>query len=281
MRAVAALPRSSRPSPGTLVEPRVGKALSRAEAKLWLDDEHVRDQVFRLYRDMRPLGVRELDIPLADQLELSRDRLVVEWRIPAEHNVEDDTDRPDIALIAISFTLQHLRCNVLGCTAAREHLLRLVLEEARETKICDFDLAVLHVFGIPGQQNVSRVQVAMHDSLRVQVVHCLRDLPHQHCRVSFGVEALVYNLLQHLAARDVLARARGRLRCSRRRPGTRETHRPAISDAPPLQCRVSRVYQRSRAARRCWDAGHGAAHRTPTRGSYRGASGRRVAFRSP
>ena len=110
---------------------------------------------------------------------------------------------------------------------AREHLLRLVLEEARETEICDLDLAVLHVLGITGQQNVPRVQVAVHDSLRVQVIHCLSDLPHQHRRVSLGVEALVHNLLQHLAARDVL---RTRTRAAQMQPqAARQTGQPSTT----------------------------------------------------
>jgi hypothetical protein len=79
-----------------------------------------------------------------------------------------------------------------------------MLEEAREAKVGDLDLAVLHTVGVTSQQDVARVEVAVDDALRVQVVHCLCDLPHQHRCVPLGVEALVHDLLQHLAARDKL-----------------------------------------------------------------------------
>lgn len=94
------------------LDPRVLKGLLGGRTLILIFCEQLCDEVFGLVRHLTPDSVLEGELA---ELDLLHDLLVrgaVEWRDTREHDVGDDTARPNIALWAVVFG-EHLWSNVV------------------------------------------------------------------------------------------------------------------------------------------------------------------------
>lgn len=136
-------------------------------------------QVFRLLGDVVPFGRAELVLAGHDIAQHHHLLAMPEGRKSHQQRVHDHTARPQVHLLAIPFGVlvprrpQQLGRQVAGRAAQiGETLLRL--DDAREPKISHLDVVVVI------EQNVLRLQVAVHHIVRVNVLHRLEQLLHDH-----------------------------------------------------------------------------------------------------
>jgi len=117
-----------------------------------------------------PNGGREVVLAVLDFLEQKHGIFVVEGREAAEQDIEDDTDRPVIALLSIGLLEKDLRCDIpwrsAGCRGQG-----LKGDKTRETEVGDLNNTgggifsrVQQIFGL--NISVDDVQgVAVNDSI--------------------------------------------------------------------------------------------------------------------
>jgi hypothetical protein len=70
----------------------------------------------------------------------------------------------------------------------------------RQAEVRDFDVDVV---GGADKENVFRLQVAMDDTLGVQVLHGLKQLLHQELRVRFGIMLLLKDPFEQLSSTSI------------------------------------------------------------------------------
>ena len=121
--------------------------------------------------------------PLESTLDFAKQRgdvLVIEGQAAAQKGVENDATGPHIHLGAgVHPAGDHLGRSVVGGAAGRVQKVA-VLEPVRETEIGNLDVVVLV------QKKVFRLQVTVHDVVRVAVLHSTDDLLEEAPRLVFG-----------------------------------------------------------------------------------------------
>lgn len=132
-----------------------------------------------LVRDLRPVLGIEFQFLLQDAFE---DLLVVfslKWRVPAQHDEEDDAEAPDIAGEVV-VTLEYLRRHVVGGADYGMHLLTGVLllnlpEALRKSEIYQLNLGLVRLVR---KQEVLRLQISVTDPMLMEMLDCGEDLAH-------------------------------------------------------------------------------------------------------
>ena len=153
-----------------LLDPWVLKCSLGIETLLWVLDHELLDEILCLWADTVPDLAAELPRALFD---LCQDLLItaIEWRHATEHDVQNDTDAPQIALLSVSL-LEDLRCDVVGRAIHLRHRVIALLVVVTRAKVDHLDEAfVFHI-----DEDVLRLEVTMSHLLVVTVGDCLQDL---------------------------------------------------------------------------------------------------------
>mmetsp|Transcript_23126 Transcript_23126/g.39642 ORF Transcript_23126/g.39642 Transcript_23126/m.39642 type:complete len:297 (-) Transcript_23126:525-1415(-) len=103
-----------------LLEPGVRQRLLRRGPVLRALGQQLLDQVLGLLRDRVPLGAGEVELRALHAAEDLRVVVPVEGRVPAQQDVHDHPDRPQVTCFGV-VPSQHLRSNIVGCTNSRCH----------------------------------------------------------------------------------------------------------------------------------------------------------------
>lgn len=132
--------------------------------------QHALDQVLRLLADLPPLRALQGEVPLPNIVEDLVVSLAVEGGTAAEQNVEDDPDAPDVALLAVG-ALEYFGGDVVGGAVLlrEDYALDKLLAGA---EVDDLD----HVSVLGVHQDILRLEVRVHDALRVAVGNGLEHL---------------------------------------------------------------------------------------------------------
>lgn len=124
--------------------------------------------------------------------------LVVEGQRAAEQRVEDDAARPDIDLgTGVEFARDDLGCGIVGAAAARAQKLA-VHHHVAQAKVGDLDVQVRI------EQQVLRLQVAVHHHVPVTVVDARDDLLEEPARFVFLQLRTRKTILQRLPIHVIL-----------------------------------------------------------------------------
>ncbi|GIX65410.1 ABC transporter ATP-binding protein, putative [Babesia caballi] len=181
---------------GHVGEPVVLQRLGGGDALRRVEGDHATDEVLGALRDLAPL--RHVEGELARLHLLDDRRLVraVEGREAAQQNVQDHADGPDVALVVVH-ALEHLGRNVVR---RADLLLHLGVDVAvrREAKVNDPDVGV---DGLGLEQQVLRLEVAVHDVLPVHVVDAAQHLLDDFGRVLLREALAAHYLVEQLASR--------------------------------------------------------------------------------
>ena len=87
-----------------------------------IDDEHSSDEIFRFFGDGIPIWLQELVVALLDSLKQLRVIVGVKGREATQQDVDDDTERPDVArLVIVAF--EDFWSDVVRCSNDRMHAL--------------------------------------------------------------------------------------------------------------------------------------------------------------
>ena len=100
--------------------------------------QHLFNENLRFIGHILPLNSLEANIPEGNVVKDLLIVLPIEWRVPAQQDVQDDAAGPDIAFLIV-FLLQDLGCYVEGCPHAGIHVF-VRLKSAREPEVNHFDL---------------------------------------------------------------------------------------------------------------------------------------------
>lgn len=110
-------------------------------------DKDLADEISCFWRE----PIRILEICILDLLEERGHRVLIKRQISRQQHVQDDSDRPDIRLLAvISILAKHLRRHVVGCATGGVQQLRA--RSAVSVRIAD---------GERGEAEVRDLQVAV------------------------------------------------------------------------------------------------------------------------
>mmetsp|Transcript_16620 Transcript_16620/g.25685 ORF Transcript_16620/g.25685 Transcript_16620/m.25685 type:complete len:419 (-) Transcript_16620:343-1599(-) len=149
-----------------LCDPRVLHDLVDGEALLVVDAHQLAHQVLGGVADMVPVRRWEFVLAADDHAVHGVDRVRVERLIPAEHDVQDHAQRPEVDLVRVLVGGEHLGRHVVRRATARVHHMQRgrQLEVVRQAKVGDLEHAVR------GEQDILRLQVAMHHKMLMQVL---------------------------------------------------------------------------------------------------------------
>jgi hypothetical protein len=139
------------------------------QALVRVDDEDPLDEVLCRGGDDVPLLRVHGELPGPDLVEEDVLVLVGKGRVAAEEDVEDDAERPHVALGPVLGTRRdHLRRNVAGRPARRAHHLVGAGEDLGEAHVRKLDGGVV-VLAL--EEDVLGLEVAVDDALGVRVGH--------------------------------------------------------------------------------------------------------------
>eukprot|EP00968_Pinguiococcus_pyrenoidosus_P008168 scaffold576_cov260-Pinguiococcus_pyrenoidosus.AAC.32 len=175
-------------------EPRMLPYVGDGDPLQGVHHKHLGNEIMRQGAQVRRQAVHAaLDLP-----KQVGNRLVVEWERPAEQCVQDDATAPDIHLGArVEIAGDDLRGRVVRGPARGAQKLS-VLHEVAEAEVGDLDVVVRI------EQQVLRLEVPMHDVVKVAVLHATDDLLHELSRLVRLQTALGNNVVEKLPARHVL-----------------------------------------------------------------------------
>ncbi len=128
----------------------------------------------------RVIGHRSVHLPRHKQIEKCLEVYSVEWLVPDEHLVEDDTDRPTVTLERVLGVCECLRAHVDGRAYSVEAFCEVVSDKLSEAKIPKFcDVGVL-------KQNIGGLDISVDDILGVDVVDSPGNLGNEEERLILG-----------------------------------------------------------------------------------------------
>ena len=151
----------------TVQKPRVLQGFLGCRPLVFIHAHKFAEEILGALTDLLEVTMAHFDIASAYLGQYAGVFIAVEGRAAHEHDVEDDTCGPDIALvIVVVVELEDFRCDVVRGTASLSQVLAR-LELRREAKIDQLE-AFLNIIFFQKDQ-VLRLDVPMHDILRVQV----------------------------------------------------------------------------------------------------------------
>lgn len=132
------------------------------------------------------------------------DFLSLEWWASDDEGIEDDTDGPDVHLVAVSVSCvkQHFRGNVIGCPADGLFPLSWIFDEGSQAKVSNFDIHL----GV--QEEITKLQVSVDDLMGVHVVAATDELDHEVASFRFS-EA--FAATEHVHKRAIMAQLEGQV----------------------------------------------------------------------
>lgn len=164
--------------------------------------QHLGDGELGLSGDTTPLGGVELVGTLADLLQDFSIGVAVEGRIAAKHDVCDDTQRPDIALLSV-LALKNLGGDVVGGTGLGAVQLSF-LERFGETEINELDLVEHGVGFLGGQKEILRLQITMDNLILMAVEDGGDHLTHEMLGLHLREGLVLDDGIEQLATRAQL-----------------------------------------------------------------------------
>mmetsp|Transcript_7297 Transcript_7297/g.8755 ORF Transcript_7297/g.8755 Transcript_7297/m.8755 type:complete len:303 (+) Transcript_7297:131-1039(+) len=132
-----------------------------------------------------------------DLLVDSKGALVIEWRIPCEHLIDNDTQSPPVYRLIVALALDDLRRKVLGSSTQCPSFVRYLL---REPKVSDLQVPKLV------KQQILWFKIAIHDwwVLTVQVLQRHDNLSSIEASVVVAEFASLPQVREELATDDIL-----------------------------------------------------------------------------
>lgn len=127
------------------LKPRVLESL-RGRQALTLFAQDALDQVFRLIRHVRPERTLQTELALLDLLHDLLVRVPLEGRLSAKQHVQNDSEGPHIALLAVC-PFNDLRCQIVGSTKYSVHRM-LVVDASGRSEVDKLDNGVVLVFEV-------------------------------------------------------------------------------------------------------------------------------------
>ena len=143
-----------------VVEPRVLESFSGRDSDVFFTED-ARDQVLNFIRDFVPSTSFHAVLTRLDFLNDLLISLTVKGRFAREQDVKDNTDTPNITLLAVS-TLDDFRGDIVRCSEDSVHGV-FVVDTAGSTEINELDDSVLLVL----EMDVLRLDISMHDVVLV------------------------------------------------------------------------------------------------------------------
>lgn len=128
------------------------------------------NEVLSLIRNLLPLRSLHRELSLLDALHDCLVSWAIKGRLAREKDVQDHTNAPDIALLAVG-AHDDLRGNIVGSAEDAVHGV-LVIDPARGAEVNKFDDCVFLVLEV----DILRLDVTVHDAVLVQVVDCRDEL---------------------------------------------------------------------------------------------------------
>lgn len=176
-----------------ILQPRVEQTLVDRVPLALLHLQQVVDEVDRRRGDFLP-GIRR--IHKRGVLDLIVDVLVlVEGKSSAQRNVNDYTDRPHVQRAVVAFVAENF-WREISWRADHRSPERFLANDSREAKVAQLHLGKLRV---GAEQNVLRLQVAMHDVAAVQMLERDKDLRDEELRDALVESANRQDHLEHVA----------------------------------------------------------------------------------
>mmetsp|Transcript_77511 Transcript_77511/g.107678 ORF Transcript_77511/g.107678 Transcript_77511/m.107678 type:complete len:486 (-) Transcript_77511:62-1519(-) len=184
---------------GVLLDPVVVEGLLSRGSLGGVNSEHSLDELLSIVRDTGPLLLGEVEGTLLDGLDNVGVRLTIEGRVTAKHDIQNDTRRPDIALLIVVL-LQDFGSDVVRSTKLLSHLLALN-KLSGGTKIYNFNLSILL---LAGKQQVLGLQISVDNLSIVAVDNGRQDLLDVISSQLFGEVGKRDDLIEKLTTRAEL-----------------------------------------------------------------------------
>mmetsp|Transcript_41282 Transcript_41282/g.102334 ORF Transcript_41282/g.102334 Transcript_41282/m.102334 type:complete len:327 (-) Transcript_41282:45-1025(-) len=182
------------------LDPFVLEHLLGREALARVNLEQLVDEVLGVLGDVVPPGGGVVVAARHDLLEKGWHLLLVEGGEAAEQDVQDHAHRPHVHLDAVALGGEDLGRHVAGRAAGRLHD-SLLTHHLGQPEVGQLDRRIGRRRGV---EQVLRLEVAVADVVRVQVLQRVRDLPHALGRILLGIRATRDDAVEELAARDEL-----------------------------------------------------------------------------
>eukprot|EP00054_Salpingoeca_dolichothecata_P014810 m.84210 g.84210 ORF g.84210 m.84210 type:complete len:353 (+) comp21180_c0_seq1:282-1340(+) len=162
--------------------------------------KHVGDEVLGILRHFRPVAVIKFKLALHNHLKQNGIRLVIEGRVTAQQNVQDDTQGPDVNLLTITALHENLRSDIVGGTTGSLEG-GLVIDNLGQTKVSNANIGIL-VFA--AEQQVLGLEITVNNAMFVQVLDGFSHLAGETRGISFGKVALINNAVKQFTALNVV-----------------------------------------------------------------------------
>mmetsp|Transcript_9502 Transcript_9502/g.27284 ORF Transcript_9502/g.27284 Transcript_9502/m.27284 type:complete len:207 (+) Transcript_9502:1070-1690(+) len=146
-----------------------------------------------------PVRRREGVVPPLDLVVECRIVLIIERRETAQQDVQNHTKAPQVHLLAVRVALrQNLRRNVPRCTASGCHaVISCPVQNFCKTEVGEFDCVIVRaIFYIGCIKQIFRLQIAVHNSDRVQVTQRIENLTHKANCIHFSIVPSCYNSVE-------------------------------------------------------------------------------------
>mmetsp|Transcript_9010 Transcript_9010/g.23323 ORF Transcript_9010/g.23323 Transcript_9010/m.23323 type:complete len:234 (-) Transcript_9010:377-1078(-) len=180
-------------------QPWMAKRLISSEPVTSAHLQQSEDEVQGSLRYIFPRLLREAQITLHNLPIQLVQHIMEERQGSAQQHVGDHTDRPDVDFPAVLLLFDDLRCQVEVGAADRVRAgkpSRIVPRDLREAEVRDLHVGVAD---LAGQQDVLRLQVAVHDALAVDVSARLQEIVASQLGLLLRVVLLLLNAVIELA----------------------------------------------------------------------------------
>lgn len=181
-----------------MLEPRVLKCLLGVEPLFGVDDEELSNEIHYLLGARLKFDMIKVVFCASNLRENFLSAAALEWEVTAHEHVEEDSERPYVALVVI-VSIEHFRSHVVRRSSNGLHLLVLLLPLGK-SEVDNFN------FIISRDHDVLWLDIPMHNIDRMHVIQGSKQFLHI-MRSHIFSEDLIFllrNLLEELSSCDVL-----------------------------------------------------------------------------